>query len=281
MAEIGSTLREARMRAHIDITEVETSTKIRAKYLRAIENEEWDLLPGSVYVKSFLRTYSDFLGLDSRLLIDEFKRRYERPADHEARQISGLSRERERTSRRRARPSFSLSPRLVIGAALLVIVVALWVYGNNSSPNTASTGRGITPPGAGHHKHGGSGVVAGRGGTKSRTSSSTTTTGTTPTIAAVKKATLQLVPTGTAVWVCVEGPNKKVLIRGVDYVSGDKIPAVSAKKLWVDLGNANVTAKVNGKPYTITHAPGSSGIGLTITAAGGAKSIASPPTCAS
>src|ERR1700677_4219633 len=110
MAEIGSTLREARMRARIDISEVEASTKIRAKYLRAIENEEWDLLPGTVYVKSFLRTYGDYLGLDSRLLIDEFKRRYERPADHEVRQFSGVGRERERSSRRRPRPSFSLSP---------------------------------------------------------------------------------------------------------------------------------------------------------------------------
>src|SRR5438270_18791 len=50
MADIGSTLREARMRARIDISEVEARTKIRAKYLRAIENEEWDLLPGPVYV---------------------------------------------------------------------------------------------------------------------------------------------------------------------------------------------------------------------------------------
>ena len=76
------------MRARIDISEVETRTKIRAKYLRAIENEEWDLLPGPVYVKSFLRTYGDYLGLDSRLLIDEYKRRYERPSDHEMRPIA-------------------------------------------------------------------------------------------------------------------------------------------------------------------------------------------------
>ena len=76
------------MRARIDINEVEARTKIRAKYLRAIENEEWDLLPGDVYVKSFLRTYGDFLGLDSRQLIDEYKRRYERPTDHELRPIA-------------------------------------------------------------------------------------------------------------------------------------------------------------------------------------------------
>src|SRR5438105_10262868 len=83
MADIGTTLREARIRARIDISEVEARTKIRARYLRAIENEEWDLLPGPVYVKSFLRTYSDFLGLDSRMLVDEYKRLYEGPSEYD------------------------------------------------------------------------------------------------------------------------------------------------------------------------------------------------------
>src|ERR671931_92280 len=69
MPDIGSTLREARMHARIDISEIESETKIRAKYLRALENEEWDLLPGPTYVKSFLRTYAEALGLDGRLLI--------------------------------------------------------------------------------------------------------------------------------------------------------------------------------------------------------------------
>ena len=71
MPDIGSTLREARMHARIDISEIESETKIRAKYLRALENEEWDLLPGPTYVKSFLRTYADALGLDGKLLIEE------------------------------------------------------------------------------------------------------------------------------------------------------------------------------------------------------------------
>src|SRR5215470_7410178 len=67
MADIGATLRESRMRARIDISELEAETKIRAKYLRALENEEWDLLPGPTYVKSFLRSYADALGLDGEL----------------------------------------------------------------------------------------------------------------------------------------------------------------------------------------------------------------------
>jgi transcriptional regulator with XRE-family HTH domain len=77
MAEIGATLREARMRAGIDIAEVESRTKIRAKYLRALENEEWSLLPGTTFVKSFLRTYAEALGLDAKLLVEEYKFRHE------------------------------------------------------------------------------------------------------------------------------------------------------------------------------------------------------------
>src|ERR687890_1111516 len=79
MPGIGDQLRETRMRARIDITEVEAATKIRAKYLRALENEEWDLLPGPTFVKTFLRTYSGYLGLDPKLLVEEYKQRFERP----------------------------------------------------------------------------------------------------------------------------------------------------------------------------------------------------------
>ncbi len=49
------------MRARIDVSEIEAKTKIRAKYLRALENEEWGLLPGPTFVKSFLRTYAQAL----------------------------------------------------------------------------------------------------------------------------------------------------------------------------------------------------------------------------
>src|SRR3712207_8164917 len=77
MPEIGATLRETRMRQRIDITDMEVRTKIRAKYLRALENEEWDLLPGPTYVRSFLRTYAEALGLDAKLLVEEFKLRHD------------------------------------------------------------------------------------------------------------------------------------------------------------------------------------------------------------
>src|SRR4029078_11077553 len=80
MPDIGDQLRETRMRNRIDITEVEAATKIRAKYLRALENEEWELLPGPTFVKTFLRTYAEYLGLDSPNLAEAYRARYERPS---------------------------------------------------------------------------------------------------------------------------------------------------------------------------------------------------------
>src|SRR3954467_13839778 len=68
---IGDRLREARMRQKIDIADVEVSTKIRAKYLRALENEEFGMLPGPTFVKTFLRTYAESLGLDPQVLVEE------------------------------------------------------------------------------------------------------------------------------------------------------------------------------------------------------------------
>ncbi|MGK2879192.1 MAG: helix-turn-helix domain-containing protein [Solirubrobacterales bacterium] len=73
MGEIGETLRERRMALKIDVHEVEEATKIRAKYLRALENEEYDLLPGGAYAKSFLRTYAEYLGIDPRPLVDQYR----------------------------------------------------------------------------------------------------------------------------------------------------------------------------------------------------------------
>lgn len=251
MEDIGQTLREARMRARIDITEVEARTKIRAKYLRALENEEWSLLPGPVYVKSFLKAYGDYLGLDSRLLVDEYKRRYEYPAEHDLRPISSLGRERERAARRASKVpgrGFQLSPRMLIGLVLAIVVVVLYVIGSNSGSNNkpSPTSAGTTV----HHAHHAAQPV-------------TTPAPTKPAVPA--SATLSLVPTGT-VYICVEDRQGQKLIPGVIYNVGQTIPVEKRRELLVTLGNAAVELKVNGKAYPV--AASSTAIGLKVTAAG-------------
>jgi hypothetical protein len=252
MPDIGSTLREARLRARIDMTEVEAQTKIRAKYLRAIENEEWELLPGPVYVKSFLRTYGDYLGLDSRVLVEEYKRQYERPTDHDLRPASSLHRERERAARGPLVPTWA-----VIGVVLIGIVVALYVIGSRNNKTKTPTTPTVSA-GASHHAH---------HRVRHRAAPPPPTT-----------VTLQLVPTGS-VYVCLVNGAGRVLIPGQIFSVGQTIPRETAGKMLLTLGNNAVQMKVNGKPVPV--APSSSSIGYTLLPSGAMPlPAAQQPRCA-
>jgi hypothetical protein len=260
MADIGSSLREARMRERIDISEVEAQTKIRAKYLRAIENEEWDLLPGPIYAKSFLRTYSDYLGLDSRMLLDEFKRRYEHPSEHEIRPMGRVA-ARDRGRERDRRPAGIRAPSWApIGLVVIVILAVLYIVG--SLPGTGGNSSGTTAQRPAVHRH-----HAARH--KARTK---------PAAAAPSAVTLKLVPTGT-VYVCLVNGHGTKLINERTFTVGDTIPSTTAGKLLLTLGNAGVQMKVNGK--TVPVAPSASAIRLLITARGSVKHIplSQRPTC--
>ena len=81
--EIGNSLREARTRRPVDFNQAELATKIRVKYLRALEDERFDQLPSQTYVKGFLRTYAEYLGLDGQLYVDEFNSRFVAGDDHD------------------------------------------------------------------------------------------------------------------------------------------------------------------------------------------------------
>jgi cytoskeleton protein RodZ len=156
MAEIGATLREARMRARIDVSEIEAETKIRAKYLRALENEEWDLLPGPTFVRSFLRTYAQALGLDAKALIDEYRLNYERPSELEHQPV--MSPPRRNSSRPRpARPRPSRGYTIAIGIFAVVVVlllVGLLTGGKGGkAPSTPAGSTSAQSTNATHHKH--------------------------------------------------------------------------------------------------------------------------------
>jgi cytoskeleton protein RodZ len=125
MPSIGDTLREARMRQRLDIADVEAKTKIRAKYLRALENEEFGMLPGPTFVKTFLRSYAEVLGLDPHPLVEDYRARYEPRDEVEAMHPlgpTGLGRDR----RRRPGPP---GPWVLAGFALAAVLVTLLVIG--------------------------------------------------------------------------------------------------------------------------------------------------------
>src|SRR5919201_1192295 len=125
MPTIGDSLREARMREHLDIADVEAKTKIRAKYLRALENEEFGMLPGPTFVKTFLRTYAEALGLDPQALVEEYRAHHE-PRD-ELEQLQALGPPGSARDRRRGLPRFG--PGAAIAAVVVAVVAPLPLLG--------------------------------------------------------------------------------------------------------------------------------------------------------
>jgi cytoskeletal protein RodZ len=149
MFEIGSALREARERKGLSFPQVEEDTKIRARYIRALEEEAFGILPGTTYAKGFLRAYADYLGLDGHLFIDEFNSRYHDPRNDDEQSIYPKSNSRPRSRQRRE------TNIVLIVLAGIVAVASLVFLGFNSAgppsvqlpppPPTTSGSSGSTP----------------------------------------------------------------------------------------------------------------------------------------
>jgi helix-turn-helix protein len=129
--EIGHSLREARERQGLGYPEIELGTKIRAKYIRALEEEDFDAIPGDAYTRGFLRTYAEYLGLDGDVYVDEYASRFLMSWRDEV----PARRERPHRIRTRHRPIERRAVLLVLAgiAVVTALVFAAWRYGGSTN----------------------------------------------------------------------------------------------------------------------------------------------------
>jgi hypothetical protein len=134
--EIGSSLREARVRQHLEFDELEERTKVRAKYLRFLEEERFEQLPGHAYTKGFLQVYADALGLDGRLYVEEYNLRYVGGAGGEEASAPRVPRAPVGRQKRRRNRRESGTVGVALAAILLVtaLVIAAWRFGGHDEP---------------------------------------------------------------------------------------------------------------------------------------------------
>jgi cytoskeletal protein RodZ len=204
--EIGTSLREARIRRGIDFAQAESATKIRGKYLRALEEEQFELLPAETYVKGFLRTYAEYLGLDGQLYVDEYNSRFTAGEERELRP----RRTRTRPKRSRRFETNVVLVALAVIAVLTVVVISAW-KSSGGSPKTR------TPPAATTRSHtsiplltviairGATHVTARRGGASGDVAFDGT----------VQKSDGPVAIRGTRLWVQVDTPeNLRFIVKG-------------------------------------------------------------------
>ena len=260
MPEIGDQLRETRMRNRIDITEVEAATKIRAKYLRALENEEWDLLPGPTFVKTFLRTYADYLGLDARQLTEEYRSRYERPSGQELTPFGtnlGSRRSRPR------RPVFAPWMAVIVGVVLLVGVLFLLGKWGGDDNGTGDEADATPTPEA-------TATPSGDDGEKKKKKKKAQGE---PTV-----VRLQVLPTGP-VSVCLEDASGEALIGNLTLDAGQDTETFRSKRFRMSFGTGEAQLRIDGKTYAVSDdAP----VGYEVRAGGKPQRLAEAerPTCA-
>jgi cytoskeleton protein RodZ len=146
--QIGTSLREARERRGLELADVERETRVRARYLRALEEERFDQLPPGAYRRTFLRGYANFLGLDADAFADEYVSRFERLEDAERVALPVPARVR----RLPGRGSVALA-----GAAVLTVALVAWlVPGNQTHHSTRpslATRAAVAHPHLTTHRH--------------------------------------------------------------------------------------------------------------------------------
>ena len=224
MASIGTTLREERIRLGLGIDQVEADTKIRAKYLMALEDERFEALPGTAYARAFLRDYAEQLGLDPQELVNRLNA------------VVGADDDVVLAPRRAVAPGPILGrwQWVALGSAI-VVVVALLAF---AAYSVLGGGSGSTAAGA---------AIGGNAGTELARSS--TSTQPPPQVASTRFA-FRAGPGSTWLKVRKGSATGKVLYAHV-LTAGSHIK-LSGRKLWVTAGAPwNLSVKANGHPLAV------------------------------
>jgi cytoskeleton protein RodZ len=251
---VGAILRETRSRRHLDLAEVEEATKIRGRYLRAIEDEDWEVLPGEAYARAFVRTYAEHLGLDGERVVEDYRRQrgVARPGERLA-----LSAQPPRP-RRSARRWPSVPPRVLAAAVSLLLIVVVIAIG-------VSSGGGGEPksPSPQPRQAVGGGTPVER-----------------PEAPAPRPSGLTLTLTATAeVWVCLLDAKEEPLVEGLILGPGSREGPFRSDSFTVAFGNGAVRMDVNGQQASIPET--ASPVGYSIARDGDLRELpeGERPTC--
>jgi len=220
LLEIGITLQEARTRQGFELQDAAEATRIRAKYLAALEGERFDQLPAEAYARAFLRTYADFLGLDSELFVAELNSRIaaSRPPPPPP------------PEPRLALPSLDTRAVALLGgaAAVVSVVLAAGHFGGGAQERTHSAS---------------SSQVAGVKKTITRPS-------TTPKPASRPElGRLILVAARGNCWLSVRTGSREGRVLYEGLLREGEVVRVAGARLWVRIGAPwNLEARLNGQP---------------------------------
>jgi hypothetical protein len=259
---IGQKLRQGRTERGVELSEVERATKIRAKFLEAMEEDRWGALPAPVYARGFLDIYARYLGLDQEALLEEYRQTVE-GEQHEPIPQSvikpGTLRQTRPVGRTR---SINWGPVAKVVAGLIVVaVVGLVIVGSiGGSDDSGGSDNGAK----GRDK-----------GSKAAGPSTPTTTKTSTTPAGEVSVELRAT---ARVWVCLVDDGGTPLVDSETLDANESRGPFSGGGFDVTFGNGSVEMTVDGDAARIPQV--AEPVGYRITPTGVRKlDPSSQPTC--
>jgi cytoskeleton protein RodZ len=260
-AQIGETLRKARTRQGIELSEVERATKIRVKFLRAMEEDRWEALPAPAYARGFLSTYAGYLGLDEESLLDAYRRAA--PGSDRVEPIPPSVLRSGSLTRRHSlrRPAIVLTG--VTGLVVLAVVLATSIGGSEG--------------GDAEHREEASAVPA--TGTTERETEGATASGAGTTEGSLgigTEVSLELRSTGT-VWVCVVDDEGLAPVNGETLTADEVRGPFASRSFEMTFGNGSVEITADGDRSRCRPWPSRSAIESPRTAPAGSIPPTSPP----
>jgi len=259
---IGDTLSEARTRRGVDLDQVHAATGIRPRYLRAIEQENWDALPEEFYARSFIRKYAAFLGVEPEPLVAEYRRQRgttgspgDAPTSPFARTTS---RRAEALRRRRARQGvYTWLGAVAVVVAIVVAVILLVSGGGGEGAKEASGGGAGGKSGAGKRTAG----AGGKSGADKGTGKGATTGKGNEAGGSGSAVSLKIEPTAE-VWACVLDAKGKPLVDGATLAAGETSGPFHSRSYTAAFGNGSIHVFIDGVRATTPSTPSPMGFSV-------------------
>ncbi|QTD42264.1 RodZ family helix-turn-helix domain-containing protein [Sporosarcina sp. Te-1] len=126
MTGLGDRLKEARTAKGYSLDDLQSLTKIQKRYLSGIENEDYSMMPGSFYVRAFIKQYAEAVGLDADEMLSLYKE--SAPAvkpEEESGQVTSPTMSRKRGFRTSNRFN-EMAPKIIVALFIIVIIVVIW-----------------------------------------------------------------------------------------------------------------------------------------------------------
>jgi cytoskeletal protein RodZ len=259
---VGQQLRKARTKRGVELTEVERVTKIRVKFLRAMEEGRWEDLPAPVYARGFLSTYARYLGLEEEPLLDRYREEsgdLEQPTPVPYRAVRRGELSEGGGPRRRGVLPIALLTLVVLGLAIAVALGGEGDDGGGSSQEGSAVSRNQPKPAS--------------------PATTTAPSGTTTSEASTPGAEVSLDLSATAdVWVCVVDAEGSHVVNGETLTADQARGPFSSTRFEMTFGNGSVEMTVDGEPVRVPAL--AEPLGYRITSAG-AKRLepSAQPSC--